>query len=666
MNARRKGARGPYRLCPLACLALAMGGVVPAELADEPSFRGARIQRPVDDSSGGPEAATRCPNPQNLLYHGGPVMMTASAFTIFWSPGGGLSRTFRDLNNRFFSDLGGSALYNIATQYYQDPGPAFIDNASTLGGTWVDGANPYPGGRGTNENPLTDQDVQGEIVRALAANPGWPPPDLSSAYFVFTEPGVASCADPTTCTPGVSISGPLAQFYCAYHSSFELGGRDVIYANMPFGASLPGCCGVRASPNGDASADTEICLASHEHFEMVTDPLDTGWYNGDLCEIGDKCVARYGAFQPDGHNVVLNGNPYVVQLEWSNADGDGVSRLSGCVKRYGADVDLAVSAIGSPDRVTTGDVVTYAISVKDLNEAFEGTDLDLVDLLPAGTALRSPILPAGWSCVEQPPGGTIGCTKQSLAAGVTDMLRLQAGVDCAVADGTLLTNVASITSTSSDPVQANDGATATVIARNPAPEVTCPPGTAVECTATGGTPADHPGLGAFFAQASASDNCPGVALGNDAPGLFPLGTTTVTFTAVDSGGARSSCQSAVTVRDTTPPEIRVTLDAYLLWPPDHRMVDIAADVAVSDVCDPRPGFALISITSNEPDDGQGDGSTTGDIQEADYGTPDTHFRLRAERSGGGGGRTYSIRYRAYDASGHTTDAVADVIVPHSR
>src|SRR5207245_5645131 len=104
----------------------------------------------------------------------------------------------------------------------------------------------------------------------------------------------------------------------------------------------------------------------------------------------------------------------------------------------------------------------------------------------------------------------------------------------------------------------------------------------------------------------------------------------------------------------------------LLGPPEHRMVDVAADVRVSDACDPGPTFALISITSNEPDDGRGDGSTVGDIQEADYGTPDTHFRLRAERSGEGGGRTYSIRYRAYDASGHATDAVTDVIVPHSR
>jgi len=42
---------------------------------------------------------------------------------------------------------------------------------------------------------------------------------------------------------------------------------------------------------------------------------------------------------------------------------------------------------------------------------------------------------------------------------------------------------------------------------------------------------------------------------------------------------------------------------------------------------------LVSIVSSEPDDGIGDGNTIGDIQEAEYGTADFEFQLRAERSG---------------------------------
>ena len=53
-----------------------------------------------------------------------------------------------------------------------------------------------------------------------------------------------------------------------------------------------------------------------------------------------------------------------------------------------------------------------------------------------------------------------------------------------------------------------------------------------------------------------------------------------------------------------------------------------------------------------------------DIQDAAVGTNDKSFLLRAERSGTGTGRIYSVTYRATDASKNTTDAVATVVVPH--
>jgi hypothetical protein len=73
---------------------------------------------------------------------------------------------------------------------------------------------------------------------------------------------------------------------------------------------------------------------------------------------------------------------------------------------------------------------------------------------------------------------------------------------------------------------------------------------------------------------------------------------------------------------------------------------------------------LVSITSNEPDNGTGDGDTTDDIQGADFGTDDREFQLRAERSGSGGGRTYTITYEAVDDCGVSTTATAEVFVPH--
>ncbi|MBL7064891.1 MAG: VWA domain-containing protein, partial [Anaerolineae bacterium] len=66
--------------------------------------------------------------------------------------------------------------------------------------------------------------------------------------------------------------------------------------------------------------------------------------------------------------------------------------------------------------------------------------------------------------------------------------------------------------------------------------------------------------------------------------------------------------------------------------------------------------------SNEPDNGLGDGDTPDDIVIVG----DFTFKLRAERSGTGDGRIYTITYQVTDACGNSTIATATVTVPHSR
>jgi hypothetical protein len=68
---------------------------------------------------------------------------------------------------------------------------------------------------------------------------------------------------------------------------------------------------------------------------------------------------------------------------------------------------------------------------------------------------------------------------------------------------------------------------------------------------------------------------------------------------------------------------------------------------------------ITSITSNEPDSGQGD------IQ-ANIGTSDTSFSLRAERSGNGTGRIYTITYTATDKAGNKMVTSVTVKVPHDQ
>jgi len=201
---------------------------------------------------------------------------------------------------------------------------------------------------------------------------------------------------------------------------------------------------------------------------------------------------------------------------------------------------------------------------------------------------------------------------------------------------------------------------------NVPPTITCPSNATVECTGNNGINANDPQLAPFFAGASATDECDKApVITNDATSFFLLGSHEVIFTARDYFRNTSSCPASVLVQDTQKPTINVTLDRTMLWPPNHKLVTIRANVTVSDVCDPNPKFVLTSITSNEPDNGLGDGDTANDIQGATYGTPDVEFQLRAERSGKGNGRVYTVVYTAYDGSGNSSQAVATVVVPHN-
>jgi hypothetical protein len=148
----------------------------------------------------------------------------------------------------------------------------------------------------------------------------------------------------------------------------------------------------------------------------------------------------------------------------------------------------------------------------------------------------------------------------------------------------------------------------------------------------------------------------------------PLGVYTVSVrgTSTTDPTVTSSASFQVEVIDVTPPEIQVTLSPDSLWPPNHKLVTIHATVTVTDDYDATPAVELVSVTSSEPDDGPGDGNTVGDIAGADIGTDDRSFQLRAERSGSGPGRTYTVVYRATDASGNAALASATVFVPKSR
>ena len=141
---------------------------------------------------------------------------------------------------------------------------------------------------------------------------------------------------------------------------------------------------------------------------------------------------------------------------------------------------------------------------------------------------------------------------------------------------------------------------------------------------------------------------------------FPVGTTTVTCTATDSAGRQTSCAFQVTVSDTQPPVLgAAAVDKPVLRPPNHKMVPVTVSYSVADNCG-APTVCALSVTSNEPVNVSGDGNTSTDWQVVDA----HHVLLRAERSGKGNGRIYTVGVTCSDAQGNASHGDVTVQVPH--
>ncbi|MFH1723253.1 MAG: hemolysin, partial [Elusimicrobiota bacterium] len=134
-------------------------------------------------------------------------------------------------------------------------------------------------------------------------------------------------------------------------------------------------------------------------------------------------------------------------------------------------------------------------------------------------------------------------------------------------------------------------------------------------------------------------------------------------TATDPSGESASCEAVVTVADDTPPVIgAASASPDMLWPPNHRMVRVTASVQASDNCGGQVSSRIAAVSVNEPADGAGDGQTAPDWDLGGGLDAD----LRAERSGRGDGRVYTLSVESSDSSGNSAHAEATVTVPHDK
>jgi hypothetical protein len=263
----------------------------------------------------------------NLSYHNGPTMHANTVYAIYWQPSGysfDSQGTYQSLLNGFFTNVAAdngktSNVYYSDTQYY-DNASGNISYSSSVGGSYLDTSAFPASGCSDSATPgvcLTDAQIQAEVKKDITAK-GWSA-GPSHVFFMFTPLNVGSCYSGSQCA---------FTYYCAYHSWTGSGGSVVLYANMPDAGTSLGGCGSGQYPNGNAAADSEINIVSHEHNESITDEQGSAWYDRRGNEDGDKCAWNFGtalgSTTSGQYNQLIGTGKYYLQREWSN-------HSSGCV-----------------------------------------------------------------------------------------------------------------------------------------------------------------------------------------------------------------------------------------------------------------------------------------------------------------------------------------------
>ncbi len=222
-----------------------------------------------------------------MTNHGGKIMPTYSATSIFWGSSWSNATSAGDKITGVDSWYAGHSNSNYARtsdEYTGTNGP--VTAAGTYSGHLVDTSAAVGGG--------STSAILAEVCKMITS----PDPTGNGYYPVYTDVPRGNAA------------------YCAWHSAGSCGGVPVQFA---FFWRLDGDSGCDPQDTSGLHSEGLAALASvtaHELAEARTDPASPGaWYDGSGNENGDKCAWSFGAPLV----TFPNGSQWKLQGEWSNA-----------------------------------------------------------------------------------------------------------------------------------------------------------------------------------------------------------------------------------------------------------------------------------------------------------------------------------------------------------
>ena len=122
--------------------------------------------------------------------------------------------------------------------------------------------------------------------------------------------------------------------------------------------------------------------------------------------------------------------------------------------------DISVTNAASPNPVAAGSNITYTEIVTN-NGPSAGDNATLVATIPANTTFVSMTAPSGWTCTTG--SSNVVCSIVSLVGGTSATFSLIVKVNAGTANGTVITETASVSSAANDPNSANNTATVSTV-----------------------------------------------------------------------------------------------------------------------------------------------------------------------------------------------------------
>ncbi len=460
------------------------------------------------------------------------------------------------------------------------------------------------------------------------------------------------------------------------NSTFHLAGATGGRSGNTFGST---CLGSHTSLEGGGArggaifADGGSLIVNTatfaNNFAVGGDGGNGGQTNGGLnCGAHGKGGFAFGGAIAN-NNATVNVKHGTLSLNSAQAGNSGVNQ-GGANKPP----QLVAEGAGGGIRVGTG-TVTLENTIIAGNTAANGTG-DTSGAPTPGPNVDGTVISNGHNLlgVATDAGGFSGSGDKTganpmLAAladngGPTKTMALSSGsaaIDAGVAAGATL-DQRGLPRTVNDPGAPNaatsDGTDVGAFEKAPSCSLTCPANITVN------NDTDKCGAVVNYKDPSGA-GCDKITCDHASGSFFGVGETTVTCTS----SAGPTCTFKVTVKDTQAPVITISAQPVTLWPPNHtykiiKVTDLVT--SVSDNCRTKLGISnvrIAKVTSDEPDNGVGDGNTVNDIVIAN---DCKSVRLRAERQNNGNGRVYTITFKLTDASGNAGTATAKVTVPHAQ